>query len=233
MKTKILLVCLFAMARASLADASPITLPTGLAPGSTYFLAFATADIRVANSTNILDYDTFVTAQANLEPTLAALGTTWSVIGSTATVDAITHIGVTGPVYNFAGELVATGPADLWNGTIDAPIAFNQYGQRFIESPFFFNLAFTGTNTNGLGIPGFTLGGLGAGAGIVTEQNGLWIAYEPFSGLEPNHFYGISGPLLTPSPEPGTIGLMLSALLLAGGTQRRWRQCFRRTSTTR
>ena len=79
-----LLIALVAVVIASAtATASPITIPPGLAPGSTYFLAFVTGDERDATSSNILDYNAFVTKAAYDEPALLALGTIWKAIGST------------------------------------------------------------------------------------------------------------------------------------------------------
>ena len=73
-------------------------------------------------SSNIADYDAFVTTEANLDPSLVVLGTTWKAIGSTNPVSAVTHIGVTGPVYNLQGQLVAASSADMFDGTLAAPI---------------------------------------------------------------------------------------------------------------
>jgi len=68
-----LLIALVAVVIASAtATASPITIPPGLAPGSTYFLAFVTGDERDATSSNILDYNAFVTKAAYDEPALLA-----------------------------------------------------------------------------------------------------------------------------------------------------------------
>jgi hypothetical protein len=100
------------------ARADSFTIPSDLAPGSTYYLAFVTAGTTTTASSNIDDYDAFVAAQANLNPALAALGTTWKVIGSTPRVDAAAHIGVTGPVYLLSGVRIATDSADLFDGTI-------------------------------------------------------------------------------------------------------------------
>jgi hypothetical protein len=111
----------------------PLSLPPGptfsdLAPGSLYHLVFLTAQGHDALSTDIADYDAFVTAQANLSSELAALSTTWSVIGSTETVDAIDHVGVVGPVYNLVGQQVSAGLADMFDSGVNAPIVYDQYG---------------------------------------------------------------------------------------------------------
>jgi hypothetical protein len=65
------------------------TIPPGLSPGDQYHLIFLTSGTRDATSSNIADYDAFVTDQANLSPVLAALGTTWRALGSTGTANAI------------------------------------------------------------------------------------------------------------------------------------------------
>lgn len=45
---------------APIASASPITLPSGLNLGDVYFLAFSTSGYMEPTSSNILDYDLFV-----------------------------------------------------------------------------------------------------------------------------------------------------------------------------
>jgi hypothetical protein len=68
--------------------AQPTTVPSGLSPGDKYRLAFVTSTTRDATSSDIADYNAFVTAVANTVPALTELGTTWTAIGSTAAVDA-------------------------------------------------------------------------------------------------------------------------------------------------
>ena len=126
MRMKSFWAVLLTMMTASAASAIPVTIPPGLAPGSTYFLAFVTAGTkRAAFSSNIFDYDAFVSGEANSDATLALLSTTWRVIGSTAAVDAIDHIGVTGPVYNLGGQEVGTGSSEMFDGSLMAPINFD------------------------------------------------------------------------------------------------------------
>ena len=50
--------------------------PIGLVPGSQYQLIFVTADTRDATSSNIADYNAFVSAEAALNPSLPS-GVTW------------------------------------------------------------------------------------------------------------------------------------------------------------
>jgi hypothetical protein len=211
------------------AHAAPITLPAGLAPGDTYFLVFYTLSNHDGDSSNIADYDAFVTAQANEDADLAALGTTWKAIVSTATVDAITHIGVTGPVYNLGGQQVASGSPDMFDGTLSAPIGFDQHGD------FRPKLVWTGSTPQGTG-DGHELGNPFPNMGFISEIDGDWIGIhnEVFAGHEGvAGLYSISGPLLvpTPVPEPNAISLMLGPLLLLGGAYRRGRHR-RATPTT-
>jgi hypothetical protein len=75
------------------ARAVPITAPPGLDPGDQYRLAFVTSTLRDATSANIADYNAYVTTVANAVPELLALATTWTAIGSTASVDARDNTG--------------------------------------------------------------------------------------------------------------------------------------------
>jgi hypothetical protein len=79
-------VSLAILGAASTSIAVPITVPTGLSPGDEYRLVFVTSTTRNATSSNIADYNLFVTGVANTIPELLALGTTWSATGSTRTV---------------------------------------------------------------------------------------------------------------------------------------------------
>ena len=146
MRTRLWVPGLLLVMMASSASADPVTIPPGLAPGSVYHLAFVTSGSHNALSTDIADYDAFVTAQANLDPFLAALNTTWSVIGSTETVDAIDHIGVVGPVYNTRGQLVTDTLAHMFgSGGLAGVIGYYQDGGFFAGNEY----VWTGTGTDG------------------------------------------------------------------------------------
>ncbi len=139
---------LLASARESIAG--PITVPTGLNPGDQYRLAFLTSKVRDATSASIADYNAFVTAAANAVPELLALGTTWTAIASTVTVDARdntntnpnTAVGV--PIYLLNDTLLVNDNADLWDGSIGVPLGVDETGS---VPPF--SLVWTGTGTDG------------------------------------------------------------------------------------
>ena len=79
-----------------------VTLPTAAQvqaadPGATsYDVVFVTSQGTTATSTNIADYNRFVTAEANQDPILAGLGTSWHAVASTSTVSAASNAPATG-----------------------------------------------------------------------------------------------------------------------------------------
>lgn len=98
--------------------------PAGLSPGYHFRFVFVTDGIRDATSSNITDYNNFVTAQAN-GATYNGTTMTWAAIASTPTVNAIDNVGQTqDPVYSADGTQVTTTTttAGLWSGTILTPI---------------------------------------------------------------------------------------------------------------
>ena len=214
------------------ATAGPITLvPSGLASGSTYFLAFVTNGVRNAGSSNIADYDAFVTQQASLNPTLAALVTTWKVIGSTQTVNAIDHIGVAGPVYRLDGVLLATGEADMFDGTLNAPLNISQYGDLVSTGTGDGGIdVWTGTTNSGLAVPNQYLGASGWTTTLGASTETLhWLVYgSAFPNYASNFpMFGISGPLVVPNstvPEPASTLVLLSVGLTSLVAARRRRR---------
>ena len=114
-----------------------------------------------ATSTNIADYNEFVDDLANDEqPALAALGTMWSVIGSTEDDSAVLNtmtdpspFGSTGvPIYQLDGTKIADDYDDLWDGDLDATLSVMENGSAY------FGLVWTGTTFDGQGDAGSQLG---------------------------------------------------------------------------
>lgn len=198
-------------------QAVPFTIPTGLLPGEHYRLAFVTSTTRNATSTNIADYNAFVTTVANTQPALLALGTTWLAIASTVDIDARDNtdtnntIDPTGvPIYLLNNTKLADTYADLWDGSIDTNLAINEDGATVPTS-----LVWTGTQTFGVR---FTFNALGTAEpvhGTTDAGDGRWIAQtSSIAGTQLRPFYGVSGDLTVPAavPEPGTFMLLGSGL---------------------
>lgn len=199
------------------AHALPITLPPGLSPDSPYRLAFVTAGLFAASSTDIGVYNSYVTTEATASPELAVLGTEWKVIGSTATVDAKTNTAtdpVTNPsvpIYNLAGLRIADSYSDFWDGTLINPINVDQYGVTWAQK------VFTGTNTSGGGISDYQLGSNSSRVQYGESQlaNSGWTSIDWLGSFTTLHYYAISnvlGQQTSPVPEPTTIFLLGAGL---------------------
>lgn len=206
------------------AEALAVTVPPGLAPGTQYRLVFVTYDYTDAESTNISDYNTFVTTEADLNPALADLGATWAAIASTDSVGAATNIGVsTSGIYTLDGSEVADGTAALFSTGLSntpatnllGPIDINQYGNTWD------NIAWTGSLVNGQSSAGYTLGD---STPVYGYSSYYWSPYLSYgyggSSADNATLYAISSVLTVPGgvPEPGTVGftaLGVAMLLLA------------------
>jgi hypothetical protein len=207
---------------ASAAAAAPITLPPGLNPGDPYHLIFVTSVTIAATSSNIADYDEFVETLVALQPGgyLAALGTTWRAVVSTPTVDAIDHIGVSAPVYRMNGLLVATGAADLFDGSLVNPVllgmdGFNDGGIRSV---------WTGSTAAGIGAAGNQMGAASVMRGLDDRVNGEWLALGATTGTTQRYLYAISDELYAPPvPEPATVSLLLGPAIALVAWRRRQR----------
>ena len=118
--------------------------PIGLAPGSEYQLIFVTADTTTATSTDITTYNSFVTTEAGLNPSLPSA--TWDAVVSTATVNAnvnAPNVMVDGsylPVFNTQGAGMTAGLAQGRPSSMDSmppkracktPLEYDQYRQYF------------------------------------------------------------------------------------------------------
>jgi hypothetical protein len=198
-----------------------VILPN-LPPGSQYQLLFVTADGRTATSTVLADYDLFVSQEAALNPSLPLA--TWHAIVSSITVDALDHaVTYTSiPLYNTHGELVANGTSDFWYPEHLAAINYDQYGILEPNAE-----PWTGTNPNGTA---------NNPVGNITQdvryawassfQSADWIASDN-SGNHENwgSFYALSNPITVHvAPEPGTLVLLLTALLGFGAHRFLWRR---------
>ncbi|MCP4007088.1 MAG: PEP-CTERM sorting domain-containing protein [bacterium] len=196
--------------------ATPITTPTDLLPGAQYRLAFVTVGTRNAVSADIADYDAFVTAEANSVPELSSLGTTWQVIGSTATVDARDHTGTDPlipdiPIYRLDDIRLVDDYADLWDASLDAPLRVDSNGNI---APVGVGV-YTGTIFSGVAV--FPLGGAKVTLGAAFDPGISWIqaAYTEHPSVDLESLYALSAILTVPVPEAGaTVMLTLACVAL-------------------
>ncbi len=205
----------------TIASAAIVTLPSGLNPGDQYRLGFVTSGQRNAASTNIADYNTFVTNAANAVPELAALNTQWFVIGSTSTVDARTNTGTTpssaggslgGPIFLLNDTMLASSNDDLWDGSIATPLNFTEQMTTLTGGSSPSNRVWTGSNFSN-GTIFRPLGSNLVNVGALNASNGHWIGSTSFLDENGNgHFYALSAPL-TAVPTPSAMLLMGSGLV--------------------
>ncbi len=208
--------------------AAPIfTIPPDLPIGAQYRLVFVTTDSTAATSTNINTYNTFATTEADLIPALAALGATWTVIGSTPTVGALTNIGTDAGalVYDLEGNEVAASTSAMFTGVnpeLLHDIDFTQNGVATGSTE-----VWTGTNSTGtatatpLGNP-LTATKSTFGNPLGTDVG--WITHGTLVNSSSLPIYVISSELTVPAPEPTSTSLMgLGALWLAARLRRRSR----------
>lgn len=208
----------------STVQAAVITVPSGLNPGDQYRLVFVTSfgNTRDATSTDIADYNAFVSGVAAGVPELNALGTTWTAIASTTTVDARDNTSTTStgvPIYRLDDVLIAANNADLWNGTVGDRIWIDENGNI---AP---GVVWTGTQTDGTAFPSRALGEPLAQNGSAASTDFNWISSGEFENTISLQFYAISDILTVQEaavPEPSTLALGLAGLAAAAGI--RWRR---------
>jgi hypothetical protein len=221
------------------AQAALVVVPTGLNPGDQYRLVFVTDGTRDATSTNINDYNTFVTNEVTGSALATQLTTagftpsaiTWKAIGSTDSVAARDNTGTnpssTGvPIYLIDGNRVANNNADLWDGSILTGI------DRTPQESVGFFFVWSGTSDDGtVSAWGGALGSNGAIVGVAGAFLGSgWINESGKSGSEEYRFYGISTVLTVPTPavtvpEPSSLlGFITLGGLMLGGAVRKSRK---------
>jgi hypothetical protein len=136
-----------------------LVVPPDLLPGEQYRVLFVTSTDRNATSTNIADYNAFVTAAASSEADFASLGTTWSAVASTAAVSARNNTntnpanGVGVPIYRPDGLRLAVGNTDFWKCPLVPSPDLTETGTA---NPY--SLVWTGTSDLGTVVAGQGLG---------------------------------------------------------------------------
>jgi hypothetical protein len=183
-------------------------IPPDLPPNTPFQLLFVTAGTRDGTSANIADYNSFVTAQAALEPTLPI--TTWHAVLSTAAVNAnVNAPSGSLPVYTVQGETIVL-VGGLYGGPlIHGPPDVDQHGALLNT------VVWTGSDATGTGISGLTLGTSASEAyGLSSQLGTQWAFVSDTPSTEHLSLYALSDPITLSTPEPSTLtllGLALSA----------------------
>jgi hypothetical protein len=205
-----------------------VYVPPGLNPGDMYHLAFVSRDGRDALSADILDYNSFVTAQAALNPALTGtgMGVDWFAIASTQAVDARDNavIGANVPIYLLDGTKIASGYADVWGDqSLDAPLNVTQFGVQTLET-----MSWTGSESSGqeyVIVPsgsvalGNSIGAAGLGNPQVSNFTWNWSGTDFKERSHP--LYALSEALTAPIPEPSSLLLGLAGVSVLLCQQRR------------
>ncbi len=186
-----------------------ITQPPSLNPGEQYRLAFVTSSVRDATSTDIADYNTFVTNAANTVPERAALNSEWFVIGSTSTVSAKVNTGTNVspglPIFLLDGSKLVDDYGDLWDYNIDVPLNRTEIATALTGR------VFSGTQNLG-NIDGMPLGNSpNVTYGRADLADNQWIRRQNQSASNTKHFYALSAPL-TVVPEPASLSVLVPLL---------------------
>ncbi len=158
-------------------------------PYGTFQEIFATADQTTQASSNVSDYNNFVTAEAALSTGLPG-GVTWTAILSTNRVAANVNAPSGGfPVYNTAGVLVSKND-NLYSGSLASAVKYDQYGTALTSF-------FTWTGSDASGNPLAPVGNPTVKLGDVISTTGNWLS--DFTASEPPgataHLYALSSPI--------------------------------------
>jgi len=206
--------------RLALADA---ILPTGLPPGSQYEIMFVTSDGTTATSSNIADYNNFVTQEADKSPTLKALGATWNAVASTPAFSALSATSKDVPIYDTKGNLLDPTLRILINDPGYGGPIYDETGNQNLSYIF----VWTGSTIGGDPAYAYELGNTlfpisspppthyDSSTGFLGFPGG-WMndgAGAPQFNVYP--MYSLSSPI-TVVPEPATLTLLGSALLGLG-----------------
>lgn len=188
-----------------------VYVPPGLNLGDTYHLVFVSSTTRDAMSSDIGVYNAHVQAAADEAGIGASEGVSWYAIASTPDIiDARDNARVTAPVYRMDGLLVATGFADLWDGSISSSISYNELTEEVTATSVWTGSWWYGTEKRGLSMDNNPI----SGCSWATDRS--WIDDIEYFPPEEWPLYGLSSQL-TVIPEPSSLAVWALLGAVAGG----------------
>ncbi|MFO0950553.1 MAG: PEP-CTERM sorting domain-containing protein [Isosphaeraceae bacterium] len=202
-----------------------LSTPAGLNPGDTFRFIFVTTGTTDATSSNIATYDAFVNTDA-AGAKYNGVAVNWQVVGSTSTVDAITHLGTNAGlagVYLPNGTRVATSDGTsaggLWASTLQHSV-----NQLINGSPPSILQPWTGTQPNGVKST-FSLGLALAKVGNVNVVDGGWVSFVNLSNTQAHPLYAMSEVLqvstaAVPEPSPALLSVLVASAALVARRRR-------------
>lgn len=208
--------CLVTLLFSSTVRGELMIVPSNLPPGAGYRLAFVTQAARDATSSNIEDYNRFVTAQANLNPELAALGTIWTAMVSTAAVNARSNTDTLvpfpnspqSPVYRLDGVQLAGDYFGFWSGNLMDVLNVDQTGSVNLDV----TRVWTGTRKFGISAVNGELGSANPVYGLAQSQEEEWLEFGTANATQSYALYAVSGVITVSGvPEPSSAFLVLAA----------------------
>ena len=191
--------------------------------GDTYRLVFVTSGFTAApTSTDIATYNAEVTAYAQNRAEF--VGTTWTAIASTETVDARDNTGTNGgtdtAVLLVNSQIIANDYTDLWDGSIDTALDLDENGVGFRQDTPWgqHGSVWVGSNNDGTGMSTRQLGSGGTTLrmGLASQTSAHWINRSDLGDTETTVLLYAMSDVLTVVPEPSSLALLgLGGLLIA------------------
>ncbi len=200
--------------------------PSDLSPGDQYRVVFVTSMTRYGTSSDIAVYNQFVTdAAEGAGSDIKDLSDTWTAIASVLGTNARNNTStVPGsgdmPIYNVAGQNIVDSYSDLWDGSIDTAIRYNEFGDVFSSG------IWTGTTSAGATEPQWHLGTSLSNVAVMGHSDrtdSYWVSNHgsiPMMSVHSLGLYGISSPITFGQsesvPEPSTLCLAMLSLAAVG-----------------
>ena len=143
-----------------------------------------------ASWSDITLYDNYLNSEvlSNGTDALRALDITWKIVGSTATVDAVDHLGVfSTPVYSVLNTKIVDDSTDLWDNTLDNAVTHEFDGTTGTLD------VYTGTDpSDGTGTAGLELGETNVTYGLTDSATSTWANSSNKGRAVGGRLYGIS-----------------------------------------